>query len=162
MVRKVVGILIGTLVLLLVLATGYLYYQGIQSRTGEAAGLIDGKLTQCPSTPNCVCSEFAVDRDHFVPPLAFSPPDGGDIRETIVRVVETSGGSVTNTEDGYISATFRSRIFGFIDDVEFRIDDAGGLIHIRSASRVGKSDLGANAARHQRLRERFDAQLNKS
>ena len=54
-----------------------------------------------------------------------------------------------NREEGRIEATQRSFWFGFTDDIVVRVrPDAGGSrIDIRSASRVGVSDIGANAFR---------------
>jgi uncharacterized protein (DUF1499 family) len=53
-----------------------------------------------------------------------------------------------------VRAEFRSRL-GFVDDVEFRIDEAAGRIHVRSASRKGYWDLGVNRRRVETIREAF-------
>jgi uncharacterized protein (DUF1499 family) len=63
--------------------------------------------------------------------------------------------TIVTLEEDYIRAEFKSRIFGFVDDVEFWFDDEQKVIHFRSASRVGYSDLGANRKRMEKIRERF-------
>jgi len=59
---------------------------------------------------------------------------------------------IVSVSDDYLHAEFTSAIFRFVDDVECLIDAANQTIHIRSASRVGYWDLGANRRRVERLR----------
>ena len=63
---------------------------------------------------------------------------------------------IVSDKDGYIRGEARSRIFRFVDDLEFIFDDAQGVIHFRSASRVGHSDLGTNRKRAELIRLRFE------
>jgi len=84
--------------------------------------------------------------DRDVEPLAV---DGG--WERLRTAIISLGGSIEGEEPGYLHATFRSRIFGFVDDLECRQD--GAVIQVRSASRLGWWDLGANRRRVERLRE---------
>ncbi len=116
------------------------------------------KLAPCPASPNCVCSEYS-DDSHAVAAFAF---DGDAARawaalraavESLPRTKVVSSGA------DYLKAEARSAVFRFVDDVEFRLDAETGLIHVRSASRVGYSDLGANRKRVEALRERFNQQL---
>ncbi len=60
----------------------------------------------------------------------------------------------------YLHLAFTSLIFRFTDDVEFWVDESAGLLHYRSASRVGYSDLGANRRRMQQVCELLTAQPN--
>lgn len=62
---------------------------------------------------------------------------------------------VVNRPD-YIHAEFVTGSLGLIDDVEFLLDAAQHLIHVRSASRLGVTDFGVNRARVKDLREAFD------
>jgi uncharacterized protein (DUF1499 family) len=57
------------------------------------------------------------------------------------------GGSFQAESDNYLASTFSSAIFGFVDDLEIRLDSTQNLIHIRSSSRVGYSDAGINRKR---------------
>lgn len=117
---------------------------GLSSQGGSAPGLVDGRLASCPASPNCVSSETGTDSDKAVEPL----PIG--VWDTIPAALAGMGGKVTVEEDRYIAAEFKSAVFGFVDDVEFR--KAEDSVQVRSASRVGYSDAGVNAARVAELR----------
>ncbi len=54
--------------------------------------------------------------------------------------------------NNYIHTLSRSRIFKFVDDVEFYFPPNESVIHLRSASRVGQSDLGVNRRRLEQIR----------
>jgi uncharacterized protein (DUF1499 family) len=71
------------------------------------------------------------------------------------------GGKIQEERDGYLWAMFTSRVFRFVDDVEFRMVPTDGLIHVRSGSRVGYSDLGVNRRRVEKLRARFNQKKQK-
>jgi uncharacterized protein (DUF1499 family) len=118
-----------------------------------ARGIEDGRLRPCPGSPNCVSSE-APDRD--LEPFA---PAGEDGWERLRIGIVTQGGIIEAEDTGYLHATFRSRVFGFVDDLECRMDD--GLIHVRSASRTGWWDLGANRRRVERLRKAWTTEAVK-
>lgn len=115
-------------------------------------GVRDGKLAPCPDSPNCVSSQAdASDSAHYSPPITFSG-DPARVRERLRQVLESRPRvTVLRDEPDYLYAEFRSRWFGFVDDVEFWIDPEAGLIHFRSASRVGYSDLGVNRSRMERI-----------
>jgi len=66
------------------------------------------------------------------------------------------GGKIEEEHDGYLWATFTSRVFRFVDDVEFRMVSTDGMIHMRSGSRKGYSDLGVNRRRVEKLRTLFN------
>jgi apolipoprotein D and lipocalin family protein len=111
--------------------------------------------TACPSTPNCVSS---VDRDpkHFVEPLRIT----GSIKDAHDRLLgilsNFNRARVVANEDYFISAEFTSLVFRFVDDVEFYFDEPDKIIHLKSASRVGYSDLGVNRRRIEKIRKQFD------
>ena len=113
------------------------------------AGLANGRLAACPASPNCASSEPGTDAKHAVTPL------GRVTWNALVRAVKEAGGRIIRDDGHYLQAEFRSPLFGFVDDFEARRDAASGIVHVRSASRVGHSDLGANARRIARLRERL-------
>ena len=137
------ALIYGVLGLVLLGAAGF-FVLGLMSQNGEAPGLAQGQLAPCPDSPNCVSSEAGTVAEKATQPLSV------DAWGKLPEVIAAQGGTVTSTSDDYISAEFKSAIFGFVDDVEFRkADDA---VHIRSASRVGYSDAGANAARVAALR----------
>jgi uncharacterized protein (DUF1499 family) len=120
-------------------------------------GIDSGKLKPCPGTPNCV-SSMATDEKHFIEPILISAsPD--DTRDIILKVLdEFSRVKVTETQSNYIRAEFTSLIFRFVDDVEFYFPESDSdvvRVDIRSASRVGRSDLGVNRKRMEAIREKI-------
>lgn len=127
------------LFVLVILGLSALAYMGVQSRGGAPLGLIDGQLAACPDKPNCVSSETGTSDDQKISPLPLSS------WEKLPSVIETMGGEITARQAAYVSAEFSSNIFGFVDDVEFRLTDTG--VQVRSGSRVGYSDAGVNGER---------------
>ena len=119
-------------------------------------GLVEGKLRPCPSSPNCVCSQER-DPGHRVVPWTFTgEPDA--IRERLIAALKSFPRvELVIAEPRYLHATFTSAIFGWVDDVELLIDEETRLIHVRSASRTGTWDLGANKRRALKLRAAFEA-----
>ena len=63
---------------------------------------------------------------------------------------------ITNTRD-YLHAESTSLVWRLVDDVEFRYDSVAGVIHVRSASRIGRGDLGVNRTRVEGMRKKWDA-----
>lgn len=132
---------------LLVLALSYFVYLGIRSQSGAAKGLVDGRLAPCPGTPNCICTEYPDDSAHYTEPVSLDSIDGNTIMQTVQQAIQSTGGNIVKTTDSTVTAIYTSTIFRYVDDFEVRIDKATGQLHIRSASRVGKSDFGANLKR---------------
>lgn len=115
-------------------------------------------LAPCPDSPNCVSSQApAADREHYIAPFSFSgePVDAWQ-RLKAVMLAEKRVTIVVEQED-YLHAEMRSLMFRFVDDIEFSLAADAGLIHVRSASRVGHSDFGVNRKRVERIRAAFDA-----
>jgi uncharacterized protein (DUF1499 family) len=121
--------------------------------------LVDGKLRACPNSPNCVSSES--DRaSSQIEPLAFQgPPEKA--WDNLKEALQEMGGKIQEERDGYLWATFTSRVFRFVDDVEFRMVSTHGMIHVRSGSRVGYSDLGVNRRRVEKMRTLFNQEEDK-
>ena len=114
----------------------------------------DGRLRPCPATPNCVSTQ-ATDAPHRMPPIPFTGPPA-EAMARLVRVVEgMPRARIVARERDYLRAEYRSLVFRFVDDVEFVVDSAAGVIHFRSASRVGRGDLGVNRRRMQEVTRRF-------
>ena len=112
-------------------------------------GVKDGKLKSCPGTPNCVNSQSDKPQEK-IEPLPAVP-----IYE-LKKVIESMERTTIITEtSNYLYAEFKSKLMGFVDDVEFYLDPAENVIHVRSASRLGKSDLGVNRARVEEIRAKL-------
>ena len=116
------------------------------------SGAPGGRLAPCPKRPNCVSSQ-ADDAGHRVEP--FAAPEGAQRRlDRLAALIEaTPRARVVERGDTYLRAEYTSRLFRFVDDLELAADEAAGVVHVRSASRVGRSDLGANRRRVEALRE---------
>lgn len=123
------------------------FFKGKASQTGSAPGLVDGKLAECSTQPNCACSEYADDDTHFVAPIDISSKNPQQAFTQAKKAIEATGGKIVETKDNYVAATYTSKLFKFVDDVELRLDTAEQKIHIRSKSREGYSDMGVNAKR---------------
>jgi uncharacterized protein (DUF1499 family) len=117
------------------------------------APVLAEQLPDCPKSPNCVSSE-ASNPDRQV--AALKAGDSADeARQRLTAVLaDLPRVNWTAISDSRIEAEFTTRILRFTDDVIFEIGE-DGLIQVRSASRVGYSDLGANRARVEMLRERL-------
>lgn len=111
---------------------------GLLSQKGKAKGLENGRLSECPASPNAVSSEPGTQPEKYVEPLQAT-------LEEVLQAIKETGGVITSHTSNYLSATYMSSVFKFVDDVEVRSD--GAVCHIRSASRVGYSDRGANRKR---------------
>lgn len=125
---------------------------GLYSETGQAPGLANGQLAPCPNKPNCVSSESAPSDEHAIAAFNVAANMGEEPLLKVKEVIKLLGGDVNYADEAYLASTFKSGLFGFVDDVEFRFDQASGLLHVRSASRVGYSDLGANRKRVEQIR----------
>jgi uncharacterized protein (DUF1499 family) len=129
---------------------------GCHGARSTALGVRDGRLSPCPVSPNCV-SSLAPDDVHRIDPLPFAGPSAVAISRLAGIVRSLPRASVVAADEIYLHAEFRSAAFRFVDDVEFLADESAGLIHLRSASRVGSSDLGVNRKRIEAIRARWGA-----
>ncbi len=118
-------------------------------------GHSDGTLKECPDSPNCVSSQE--EGSHYIDPIRYSGSIK-DAKSTLLEVLKNMKRTeVITNNDNYIHAECTSLVFRFVDDVEFYFDDNAKLIHVRSASRIGQSDLGVNRKRVEKIREMFNA-----
>jgi uncharacterized protein (DUF1499 family) len=118
-------------------------------------GVSNGKLAPCPNSPNCVSSQSS-DATHQIAPLSFTSNPEGAIA-TLKGIIESLPRTkiITESKD-YLYAEFKSALMGFVDDVEFYLDRKANVIHVRSASRLGQSDLGVNRQRIETIRAQFN------
>lgn len=120
-------------------------------------GANNGRLAPPKVTPNCVSSQAEPsDPGHYIAPILFK---GSAAEATVAarRAVEgMRGATVIRHDGGYLYAEFRSQRMRFVDDVEFLSDEKAGLIHVRSASRLGRRDFGVNRARVESIRSRIE------
>lgn len=114
-------------------------------------GVSDSGLAPCPPSPNCVSSD-ARDSAHAIPPfqLEVSPAEAWPVVHELVSGLPRV--QIVEATDVYLYAECKSRLLGFVDDLELHLRPAEGVIAVRSASRVGHSDLGVNRRRLEELR----------
>ena len=134
---------------------GILFSLALYSKkTPDTIGVNNGRLSGCSTSHNCVSSQ-AADEAHLVDPFSIQ----GNVGETMDRLQKTlgeMGGTVVEATDGYIHAEFSSSFWQFKDDLECLYDLQSGVVHIRSASRVGYHDFNANRKRVEKLRKLLD------
>jgi uncharacterized protein (DUF1499 family) len=128
-------------------------------------GVRDGRLRPPSKTPNSVSSQAdlwpgAAQKDYArIAPLAFVA--GGDGAATLARIAAIveglPGARIVERRDDYLYAQFTTAMMRFVDDVEFWVDPAAGVVQVRSASRVGRKDFGVNRARIEAIRARLAA-----
>jgi uncharacterized protein (DUF1499 family) len=126
------------------------------SQAPEGLGVRNGRLADLPATPNAVSSQASPGQSARVEPLPLADPPR--TIDQLARVVDQLPRStVIRKTDDYLHVEFRSLVFGFVDDVEFLRDPEQDVIHVRSASRLGYSDLGVNRSRVEQIRQRWTA-----
>jgi len=108
-------------------------------------------LSSCPESPNCVSTK-AQDNRHKINAFHLK----GDFTKNwleIQRVLAALPRSaVVKADERYLHATFKSRVFRFVDDLELFLNPSTGIISIRSAARTGYWDFGVNRRRVEQLR----------
>ncbi|WP_264982835.1 DUF1499 domain-containing protein [Pseudodesulfovibrio portus] len=134
------------ILLLILIALGAMLSLSLFSRkTPDNLGVADHRLSDCPDSKNCVSSQ-TTRKVNFIEPL----PMQGTVAEVVQRLreaIEDMGGAVVETNGGYIRAEFSSSFWRFTDDLECLYSEKDGLVHVRSASRVGYFDFNANRNR---------------
>lgn len=108
-------------------------------------GVTDGRLTACPESPNCV-SSYETSEEHSIAAL---DANLGQIQQILLTI---EAANIVEQSSSYIYAEFTSSLMGYVDDVEFLFDPASNQTQVRSASRIGYSDMGANRARIEAIR----------
>lgn len=152
--KKLVLGTVGSLLALVLLGFAML---SLFSKAPATLGVHDGKLSPCPSSPNCVCS-FDDDKRHAIDALETHNDPAADLDRLVQIFEKLPRTKVVTREENYLHAEFTSLIFRFVDDVEFLVDSEQGKIHVRSASRVGYSDMGVNRRRIERIRTLWNAE----
>ncbi|MEZ6119335.1 MAG: DUF1499 domain-containing protein [Pirellulaceae bacterium] len=141
-------------ILFAMIGMGAVMVMNLFSKPPANLGVRGGRLAACPGSPNCVCSHDS-DSQHAIAPLNYSTEPGIALQR-IVDSVGSLGGKVVERRDGYLRAEFTSRLLRFVDDVEFYFPPDESIIHVRSASRIGYSDLGVNRQRVEQIRRRLE------
>ncbi len=127
----------------------------------KALGVQDGRLVAPSTTPNSVSSQADLYPDHpqrdyaRVAPLRYAGNGAAAMAKLAAVLRQTDGATIVTERPDYIQVRFETALLRFNDDAEFWLDSAPGLIQVRSASRIGQSDLGVNRQRIESIRNRF-------
>ena len=126
-------------------------------------GMHDGRLAAPALTPNSVSSQARLHPDNpqseaaYIAPITFQG-DPQLAMERLIRVLhQTEGLLIVEQRPDYVYAQANTKILKFTDDLEFWLDRSNRMIHTRSASRLGHSDLGTNRTRLEAIRVRFSS-----
>ena len=124
-------------------------------------GVKDGRLARPRSTPNCVSSQAdPADKQHYIEPIHLRGTALDAIAAARKAVEGMARSTVVRHEGNYLYAEFKSKLMGFVDDVEFTFDEKAGVLHVRSASRLGRRDYGVNRKRVEALRARIEKRVS--
>lgn len=121
----------------------------------ENLGVSEGQLIACPATPNCVSSQ-SNDAEHYIEPLAYKTSASDAIAKLKSIIESQERAKLISATDDYLYAEFTSHWMGYVDDVEFSLARKENVIEVRSASRLGESDLGVNRQRIETIRSQFN------
>lgn len=152
---KIVAIVLLVLIVAVVALFGTRSY--LSRSSPPTLDLVQGKLRPCPGSPNCVSSDGAAG-DQAIDALPYRGDRANSERALAAALATLERTSIQRRQGDYWHALQVSGLFRFIDDIELRFDDAAGVIHLRSGSRVGYSDLGVNRKRSEALRAAYLAQ----
>lgn len=121
----------------------------------ENLGVKNGKLPACPGKPNCVSSQASSARQR-VAPLRLSGEPGTAMKRLKEVVNNMSNTTLIDEKEHYLYFECASKLLGFVDDLEFLCDPDERVVHVRSAARLGYSDLGVNRKRVESIRRKFE------
>ena len=154
-------VVVVVLLVVVAVAAGQLGF--LQGTPPTDLGVRDGRLKPPSMTENSVTSQAPLYPDHpqrkyaDIAPL----PVKGEGPATVARIKAIAegmdGAKVAKSEPGYLYAQFTTRLMKYVDDVEFWFDPAANVIQVRSASRVGRGDLGVNRKRIEAVRAALKA-----
>ena len=149
--RWPIAVALGLVILLGVLVLGNWF-------AGKPGGLgaENGRLAACPDSPNCVSSQE--DRAPYrIEPFRFE----GDGQAALARLAELLEGwprtRIVRQTDNYLHAEVTTPVLRFVDDLEFLLAEDEKVVHVRSASRIGHTDMGTNRKRIEELRSQFES-----
>lgn len=115
---------------------------------------VDNTLPPCPNSPNCVSTEATRDSQR-VPTVPFTDAPAAALSRAKAALLAESRTTITLEREGYLHAECRSLVFRFVDDVDLVVDPVARVYRFRSASRLGRSDLGVNRQRIARISARL-------
>ena len=139
------------------IAVQFLNYR---SQPAAMLGATDGMLAECPASPNAVCSQSESEQ-HAISPISYAPNAPASAWAALRKVVsDIPRVTIVEETDGYLRGECRTLLMRYVDDIEFVHVPAENMIHVRSASRIGYSDLNANRKRMEQVRLALQQQID--
>jgi len=130
----------------------------LRSQAPANLGVRDGRLAPVREQYwNAVSSQATTDT-HRIDPLRIRGEPKAAFARLRERVGQTPGVRIVEANDTYLRAECETRVLRFVDDLELLLDAPAGVVHVRSASRLGRKDFGVNRARIESLRTTVDTQ----
>ena len=120
-------------------------------------GVTNGRLAACPESPNCVNSQ-AIDKEHAIDPFTYEGSREAAFNRLEDALKSCKRMNLVEEKENYLRVECTSAIMRFVDDVEFYFPKNKNIIEVRSASRIGYSDLGVNRDRVEYIRGLFNAE----
>ncbi len=132
----------------------------LSGRRPQDLGARDGLLKPPVATSwNSVSSQAARHPHtdyHEIAPLRYQGDGNAAFARLAGIIAAMPGAAVVTSQPGYLYAEFQTPALKFVDDVEFLLEQPAGVIQMRSASRLGSKDFGANRKRLEAIRQRFE------
>ena len=125
----------------------------ISSCAGKTPATI-GQFAVCPETPNCVSTKN-INTKNYILPITYKGSRDNAKKFLLLTIKSFKSAKIKKELEQFIHVEVTSKIFGFVDDVEFYLNEPE-IIHFRSASRIGYSDLGVNRERMETIRKKFN------
>jgi len=149
---KVLIILVSIFVLTVVVRLSIGYFSADRIATGlvKSEGA-NHTLSGCDNLNNCTASTASTGKNH-IEPIAYQQSNDKVIEQAAAAISAQKGAMIKTQDANYLHATYKTALLGYIDDLELLLDNSSGVLHIRSASRIGRSDFGANRKRIEALR----------
>ncbi len=132
-----------------------MYFLSFSAKRPANLGVKNGRFSPLAATPNGVSTQSS-NPGQQMEPIPFTGSNTEEMQRLVAAVKSMPGSKIVEQDSHYLRAEFTSRIFRFVDDVEFFIDDKEKVVQFRSASRIGYSDMGVNRRRMNLLCEKLN------
>lgn len=157
--QKLAIILISAFILCVLLRLSIGFFSASRIATGlNVSDEANPTLEGCDNLLNCT-SSTASTRKNQVEPIAYQGASAEVIAKIASVISAQKGASIQTQNATYLHATFKTPLMGYTDDLELLLDESSGVLNIRSASRIGRSDLGANRKRIAALRAMLQGKI---
>ena len=140
-----------SVVLVITLSFLFVNSVGYATELRENERLFEGHLLPCSQASSCVVS-LDEESPSYIAPIPYHS-EMNRAKNTLLKVLTVVPRTqVRETTDNYLKAESRGKIFGGVDELEFYFPSNQQVIHLRSASRNRKFDLGINRRRLEQIR----------